>query len=180
MPEEEIILVDENDNELGFIPKMEAHERGLLHRAFSVFVFNDAGEMLIQQRALDKYHSPGLWTNTCCSHPGKNEEAEKAAHRRLREEMGFDCELQYVYKFLYRAELENNLIEHELDHVFTGVYNQNPEPNAAEVAAYRWISETQLKAELNSAPQNFTYWFKDIMLRQEGKLPFPELNKNSK
>lgn len=175
MVEEQIVLVDQNDRELGFMPKLEVHQKGLLHRAFSVFVFNEKGEMLIQQRALDKYHSPGLWTNTCCSHPRWKEDTEEAAHRRLKEEMGFDCPLNYVFHFLYRADLENELIEHELDHVYRGVYTKDPKPNREEVADFRWIGEQELKYELENQAEKFTYWFKEIMLKYHGEITFPKI-----
>ncbi len=120
--EEFVVLVDQDDQKLGLMEKQQAHVAGLLHRAFSVFVFNSKGELMIQQRAASKYHSPTLWTNTCCSHPRDNETYEQAAHRRLEEEMGFDCELEYKFNFIYKAHLENDLIEHELDHVFIGTF----------------------------------------------------------
>ena len=123
---EKVILVNEDDQSTGWMEKMEAHRKGVLHRAFSVFIFNDNGEMLIHRRALDKYHSGGLWTNACCSHPREGETTEESAHRRLMEEMGFDCDIQEQFSFIYRAELDNDLIEHELDHVFFGRFNGKP------------------------------------------------------
>ena len=160
---EEVILVDENDNEIGLMEKMEAHEKALLHRAFSVFVFNKKGELLLQQRAIHKYHSGGLWTNTCCSHPRKGEEVIQSAHRRLMEEMGFDCELELKHKFIYKAPFTNGLTEHELDYIFTGEFETSPNPNAEEVASYRWISMDDLQKEIIEHPENFTVWFRIIL-----------------
>ncbi len=160
---EEVILVDENDNEIGLMEKMEAHEKALLHRAFSVFVFNKKGELLLQQRALHKYHSGGLWTNTCCSHPRKGEEVIQSAHRRLMEEMGFDCELELKHKFIYKAPFTNGLTEHELDYIFTGEYEISPNPNPDEVASYKWIDMNELQKEIEEHPENFTVWFRIIL-----------------
>lgn len=160
---EEVILVDENDKEIGLMEKMEAHEKALLHRAFSVFVFNKKGELLLQQRALHKYHSGGLWTNTCCSHPRKGEEVIQSAHRRLMEEMGFDCELELKHKFIYKAPFTNGLTEHELDYIFTGEYEVAPNPNPDEVASFRWIEMAQLQKEIEEHPENFTVWFRIIL-----------------
>jgi isopentenyl-diphosphate delta-isomerase len=160
---EMVILVDENDQEIGLMEKQEAHEKALLHRAFSVLVFNDKGEMLLQQRAFEKYHSGGLWTNTCCSHPRQGETTEEAAHRRLQEEMGFDCDLNLHQTFIYKAPFDNGLTEHELDHVYIGKYNNNPEFNALEVSSFQWISLEELKDQLKNRPEKFTVWFKMIM-----------------
>ena len=134
---EEVILVDENDRELGFMEKMEAHEKALLHRAFSIFVFNKKGDLMIHQRAFSKYHSGGLWTNTCCSHPRKNESVEQAAHRRLMEEMGMTCSVDFQFKFTYKASFNNGLIEHECDHVFFGITDDLPGPNPSEVDDFK-------------------------------------------
>ncbi|MDP3929803.1 MAG: isopentenyl-diphosphate Delta-isomerase [Bacteroidota bacterium] len=161
--QEMVILVDEHDNEIGLMEKQEAHVKALLHRAFSVMVFNDKGEMLLQQRALSKYHSGGLWTNTCCSHPRQGETTEQAAHRRLQEEMGFDCELKLHQTFIYKAPFDNGLTEHELDHVFIGTYNQDPQINPEEVNDFHWISLTELDQQLRNQPEKFTVWFKMIM-----------------
>ncbi len=158
--QEQVILVDECDLELGCIEKMRAHREGLLHRAFSVFLFNDNGEMLIQKRAMGKYHSPGLWTNTCCSHPRPGENTESAAIRRLKEEMGLTCNLTKAYSFVYRSDVGKGLIEHEFDHVFTGVTNDIPIPNNDEVMAYRYIDIEHLMAEVSEAPNAFTPWFR--------------------
>ncbi|MGV0941500.1 isopentenyl-diphosphate Delta-isomerase [Empedobacter sp. ULE_I140] len=160
--EEFVVLVDQDDQKLGLMEKQQAHIAGLLHRAFSVFVFNSKGELMIQQRAASKYHSPTLWTNTCCSHPRDNETYEQAAHRRLEEEMGFDCELEYKFNFIYKAHLENDLIEHELDHVFIGTFDDEPKLNPDEVMAYRWVELEDLKKDMEKNPQNYTAWFKII------------------
>lgn len=157
---ENVILVNEKDEAIGTMEKMEAHRKGLLHRAFSVFIFNEEGEMLIHQRAFDKYHSGGLWTNACCSHPRENEDTMNAAHRRLVEEMGFDCDLHEAFSFIYRAELDNELTEHEFDHVFIGTYNQTIEPNAEEVADYKYVNVNILKKMIKINPDQFTEWFK--------------------
>ena len=157
---EEVILVDTNDSEIGKMEKMQAHIEGRLHRAFSIFVFNSKGELLLQQRENGKYHSGGLWTNTCCSHPRVGEDIKEAVHRRLKEEMGFDCDLSEKKTFLYHAKFDNNLIEHELDHIFIGYYNGVPIPNKEEVENWKWISTKDLKKELEAEPDKFTYWFK--------------------
>lgn len=155
-----VILVDENDNQVGLMEKMEAHEKGLLHRAFSVFLFNAQGEMLLHQRALSKYHSGGLWTNACCSHPRDNETTIAAAHRRLEEEMGFDCEIEEVFHFVYKSKLDNDLTEHELDHVFIGQYEGEITPNPEEVESYKYISIPALSKDVKENPENYTEWFK--------------------
>lgn len=157
-----VVLVDQDDQKLGLMEKQQAHVAGLLHRAFSVFVFNSNGELMIQQRAASKYHSPTLWTNTCCSHPRDNETYEQAAHRRLKEEMGFDCDLEFKFSFIYKAHLDNDLTEHELDHVFIGTYNDEPKLNPEEVMAYRWVDLMDLKKDIEKNPQNYTAWFKII------------------
>jgi isopentenyl-diphosphate Delta-isomerase len=157
---EEVILVDERDNELGVMEKLKAHELGLLHRALSIFVFNDKKELLLQQRAADKYHSANLWTNTCCSHPRPNELPHDAANRRLMEEMGMQCNLRYTFNFTYNATLQNNLIEHELDYVFVGTTNTVPVLNPAEVSNWRYVSLENLTHEINTTPELFTEWFK--------------------
>ncbi|MFZ5517418.1 MAG: isopentenyl-diphosphate Delta-isomerase [Candidatus Zhuqueibacterota bacterium] len=158
--EEIVILVDSKDNEIGREEKMKAHENGVLHRAFSVFIFNRDGEMLLQQRAMNKYHSAGLWTNACCSHPRPGETIEEAAHRRLKEEMGFDCQLERKFHFIYRAEFDNGLIEHEFDHVLFGTYSGRIDFNPDEVANVRWISIEDLREELIKRPEYYTVWFK--------------------
>ncbi|MFA7688087.1 MAG: isopentenyl-diphosphate Delta-isomerase [Moheibacter sp.] len=168
--EEFVVLVNENDEVLGLMEKQQAHVAGLLHRAFSVFIFNSKGELLLQQRASDKYHSPALWTNTCCSHPRENETYLEAAHRRLQEEMGFDCELEPKFHFIYKAKLDENLFEHELDHVFTGQFDGEIQINPEEVSAYKWISMDELIADMDSNPGQYTVWFKIIFKEYLAKL----------
>lgn len=165
-----LILVDENDQEIGSMEKMEVHEKGLLHRAFSILIFNSKNEMLLQQRALSKYHSGGLWTNTCCSHPRKEESTLQAANRRLIEEMGFSTELEAKFSFIYLAELDKNMIEHELDHVFFGTYEGEFQFNREEVNAIRWISISDLIQEIKDSPNSFTEWFKILMNEYLDKL----------
>ncbi|KPM48766.1 isopentenyl-diphosphate Delta-isomerase [Jiulongibacter sediminis] len=160
-----ITLVNEKDEIIGHDEKIKVHREGTLHRAFSVLIFNEAGKMLIHQRALHKYHSPGLWTNACCGHPNKDEKIEDAAFRRLGEEMGFRCPLSYQFTFHYRAEFDNGLTENEIDHVFFGEYNQTFEVNPKEVADYRWASVESIKKEVGKNPDNFTVWFKEILGR---------------
>ena len=160
--EEKVVLVNERDEKIGLMPKMEAHEKGLLHRAFSVFVFNDKEELLLQQRAFDKYHSPGLWTNTCCSHQRDGETNLEAGKRRLQEEMGFDCPLEEKFSFKYRAEFDNGLTEHELDHVMTGSFNNDPAINPEEVASFKWMGLEEVKRDMKDRPGQYTAWFKII------------------
>ncbi len=162
-----VILVDENDNEIGVMEKMQAHEEAALHRAFSVFIFNSKGQLILQQRALDKYHSPGLWTNTCCSHPKPGEDTKHAAHRRMMEEMGFDCEFKEAFSFVYKADFSNNLTEHEVDHVFIGVSDKLPIINPAEVASYRMADLKEIRKEMDENPEMFTEWFKIAFDRVE-------------
>lgn len=156
---EQVVLVDSNDNVTGSCEKMEAHRQGLLHRAFSVFIFNEANEILLQKRAQDKYHSPGLWTNTCCGHPRPHEEILAAAQRRLKEEMGIACELQRAYSFTYFFNFKNGLIENEFDHVLVGRYSGNPIPDPAEASDWKWIKPEDAERELKLNPLQFTYWF---------------------
>lgn len=163
--EEQVVLVDENDATLGTMGKMEAHEKALLHRAFSVFVFNQNDELMLHRRAFEKYHSGGLWTNTCCSHPRLNEDVVDAGHRRLMEEMGFDCELQHQFSFIYRSELDNNLTEHELDHVIFGRYDGEPNINPEEVAEWKWMSMEAVRDDIDLNPANYTEWFKIVFDR---------------
>lgn len=158
-----VILVDEHDNETGYADKLEAHRKGLLHRAFSVLIFNSAGELLLQKRAGSKYHSAGLWTNTCCSHPRPNESMADAVQRRLKEEMGLACPTNFVYKFLYRAELDRGLIEHELDYVFIGTCDDKPVINTHEVSDWKFASVSEIRRDLVKNPESFTFWFKEIM-----------------
>ena len=157
---DEVVLVNEHDDEIGFMPKLEAHQKGSLHRAFSVFIFNSKGELLLQQRALGKYHSEGLWSNTCCSHPLPNEATSSAAVRRLQEEMGLQASLEFLYSFLYKAELENGLTEHELDHVFWGVSDHEPIINTSEVSNFKYISIEDLATDLKKNPSKYTEWLK--------------------
>ncbi len=162
MLNEYVVLVDEKNNETGVMEKMEAHRSGKLHRAISVFIYNSKGELLMHKRAAGKYHSAGLWTNTCCSHPRPGEDAREAAMRRLQEEMGMKCELVHAFDFTYKAELENGLTEHEFDHVFTGISDALPAPNPDEVEAWEYICEEDLALELRDNPQLFTVWFRMI------------------
>lgn len=158
--EEYVVLVDEQDNEIGSMEKMEAHQKGLLHRAFSVFIFNTKGELLLQQRAASKYHSPLKWTNTCCSHQRKNEPTIDAAVRRLHEEMGMTCSVSVLYTFIYNADVGQGLFEHELDHVLIGTTNQTDIPfNKNEVHAVRFVSLADIETEMRDNPDTFTKWF---------------------
>jgi isopentenyl-diphosphate delta-isomerase len=159
---EEVILVSLQDEEIGYMEKMEAHRLGLLHRAFSVFLFNSNGEMLLQKRALSKYHSGGLWTNACCSHPRKGETIEQAASRRTREELGCEPELQKIHSFIYKATLDNNLTEHEFDHVLVGNYEGEMNLNVDEVSEIVYLPIQQIRQEMNDQPEQFTVWFKII------------------
>lgn len=161
-----VVLVDENDAPLGAMEKMEAHRNGgRLHRAFSVIGFSPRGEILLQRRAATKYHSQSLWTNTCCSHPAPGETTLEAAHRRLREEMGFDVPLQEVFSFVYRAELDTGLTEYEYDHVLVGEFSGEPLCNPQEVDDWRWISPEALKADMEASPQKYSAWFRIIIGR---------------
>ena len=160
MSEDNVILVDKNDNQVGLMPKLEAHQKGVLHRAFSIFIFNNKYELLLQKRASSKYHSGGLWTNTCCSHPRENEDILDAANRRLIEEMGIETSLRKVYEFTYKAELDNDLIEHEFDHVFYGVYNEDPSINKDEAEGFKWIDMDSLNEDIKTNGDIYTVWFK--------------------
>jgi isopentenyl-diphosphate delta-isomerase len=161
---EEVILVDADDVAIGTMEKIEAHEKGLLHRAFSILLVNEQGEMLLQQRALEKYHSPGLWTNACCSHPRPYETNLDAAIRRLQEELGMSVSLTEIFQFTYHAELECGLSEHEIDHVFFGITNINPNINLNEVMSYKWINLHELKQDMNAHPEKYTAWFNLLMV----------------
>jgi len=156
---EHVVLVDEHDAEVGTAEKLSVHRSGALHRAFSVFVFDESGRLLLQRRATTKYHSAGLWSNTCCGHPRPGEGTSDAAHRRLREEFGFTCPLRRIGSFTYQAALTNGLVEHELDHVFTGQFDGAPTPHPDEVAEWRWIDVKDLEQEFASFPHTFTVWF---------------------
>jgi isopentenyl-diphosphate Delta-isomerase len=162
MAEEKVILVNENDEQIGLMPKMEAHKKALLHRAFSVFIFNDKNELMLQQRALDKYHSPGLWTNTCCSHQREGESNIQAGKRRLQEEMGFVVDLKESISFIYKAPFDNGLTEHEFDHVLIGQYNGLPDINPDEVANWKWMSLGSVKNDMILQSGLYTEWFKII------------------
>ncbi|MDP3057119.1 MAG: isopentenyl-diphosphate Delta-isomerase [bacterium] len=158
--EEKIILVDKNDKEIGLGEKLKVHQEGKLHRAFSIFIFNSKGELMLQQRARSKYHSGGLWTNTCCSHPGSGERFEEAVHRRLQEEMGFDCEMKEIFSFIYKAKLDHGLWEHEFDHVFIGRFDGEPRINPEEADDWKWINFDELKKDISENSGNYTVWFK--------------------
>jgi isopentenyl-diphosphate delta-isomerase len=157
-----VILVDKHDNQLGLMEKIEAHKKAVLHRAFSVFILNDNNELLIQQRALSKYHSPALWTNTCCSHPRDGESVLDAGARRLKEEMGFQTKLDSLLSFIYRAKFDNGLTEHELDHVLFGYYNDDPSINKLEVMDWKWVNLDFLKNDIITNSDLYTIWFKII------------------
>lgn len=162
MKEELVILVNEKDEQIGLMPKMEAHEKAVLHRAFSVFIFNDKNELMLQQRAAQKYHSPLLWTNTCCSHQRNGETNIEAGKRRLQEEMGFVCDLEEVTSFIYKAPFDNGLTEHELDHILIGHYNSEPKINSDEVESYKWMPLEAVKNDIEENPAFYTEWFKII------------------
>lgn len=162
MNEEQVILVNEYDEQIGLMPKLEAHEKAVLHRAFSVFVFNNKNELMLQQRALHKYHSPGLWTNTCCSHQRDGESNLQAGIRRLQEEMGFVTPLKETISFIYKAPFDNGLTEHELDHIMVGSYEDAPIINPDEVADWKWMPLDDVKQDIDDNPQLYTAWFKII------------------
>ncbi len=161
--EELVTLVNEQDEQVGTMEKLSAHQEGSLHRALSVVVYNEAGEMLIQKRAGSKYHSPSLWSNACCSHPRPNELTSEAVARRLQEEIGLTCETHFSHKFIYKVDFENGLIEHELDHVFVGKTDQLPILNPEEASEYRFVPVPILKNEMVENPESFTFWFHLIM-----------------
>lgn len=169
-PRVDVILVDELDNELSQMEKLEAHEKGLLHRAISVFIFNSKGELLLQRRAFRKYHSEGLWTNTCCSHPVPGESTLEAGVRRLDEEMGMTCELSQAFSFIYKAEFENGLTEYELDHVLVGYSDETPHLNPEEAISFQWMSLNKLKEEIINNPHQYTEWFKILILEHMNEL----------
>lgn len=160
-----VVLVDDQDNKVGVMEKLEAHQKGLLHRAFSVLIYNSKNELLLQQRALDKYHSGGLWTNATCSHPMDGESIVEAGKRRLFEEMGFNTDLQVIGNFIYKTDFSNGLIEHELDYVLKGFSDASPNINTLEVNAYKWISKEELQLELSKNSENFTFWFLELVKR---------------
>lgn len=165
-----VVLVDKNNKKVGVEEKMKAHIEGKLHRAFSVFVFNSKGELLIQQRAKEKYHCPRLWANTVCSHPRIHESYAKATHRRLNEEMGFDCKLTKKFCFTYKAIFDNGLTEHEYDCVFEGKFDGTPRPNPSEVMDFRWISMKDLKKDIEKNPEKYAEWFKIALRKTEYKI----------
>lgn len=167
---EYVILVDTNDQQIGLMEKIEAHEKALLHRAFSVFIFNEKGELMLQQRAVSKYHSPLLWTNTCCSHQRDGESNLQAGKRRLQEEMGFVTDLREIFSFIYKAPFNNGLTEHELDHVMVGSYNDVPVLNKEEVESYKWMSLENVKKDIEENPEIYTAWFKIIFDKSYEKL----------
>jgi len=158
-----VILVNKNDKKIGLMPKMEAHKKGALHRAFSIFIFNNKNELMIQKRNINKYHSPGLWTNTCCSHQKDGESNISAGKRRLLEEMGFCVELNEVGSFIYNVGVDNGLIEHELDYILVGKYNGNVKINSDEVDNWKWMSLDNIKDDIRTRSKNYTEWFKIIM-----------------
>lgn len=160
--EEHVILVNEKDEPIGLMPKMQAHEEALLHRAFSVFILNDKNEVMLQQRAANKYHSPLLWTNTCCSHQRSGETNIQAGIRRLHEEMGFSVTLKELFSFIYKAPFDNGLTEHEFDHVLIGYYNENPQINKDEVESWKWMPIEAIKEDMQQNPEVYTEWFKII------------------
>lgn len=160
--EELVVLVNENNEQIGLMPKLEAHQKAVLHRAFSVFILNDKNELMLQQRAADKYHSPLLWANTCCSHQRENETNLEAGNRRLQEEMGFTTELKELFSFVYKAPFDNGLTEHELDHVMIGYYNQNPIININEVQDWKWMDIDLVRKDIQENPEIYTAWFKII------------------
>jgi isopentenyl-diphosphate delta-isomerase len=162
LEEEKVILVNQDDEQIGTMAKMEAHEKALLHRAFSIFIMNDKGETLLQQRAAHKYHSPLLWTNTCCSHQREGESNIEAGKRRLQEEMGFVTKLSELFSFIYKAPFDNGLTEHELDHVMVGKYNKEPIINTDEVADWKWMKPDEVRKDIALHPANYTVWFKII------------------
>ncbi len=164
---EEVILVDEHDNEVGAMEKIAAHRKGLLHRAFSILLFNSKREVLLQKRAKSKYHSGGLWTNTCCSHPLPGETMTHATERKLFQEMGIQIPTDFAFKFLYKVDLDHHLIEHELDHVFTGIFDGTPEINKNEVEDWRFCSLPELRADVVANPARYTHWFKLILNHPE-------------
>jgi len=166
---EKVILVNEKDEEIGVEEKIKAHREGKLHRAFSIFIFNKKGELLIQKRAKSKYHSGGLWSNTCCSHPRPKEGLMEAAKRRLKEEMGIECELKEIFKLIYKVKV-GKLIEHEIDHVFVGKFDGKPKPNKKEVEGWKWVSLKELEKDMKENPEKYTEWFKIILPKLIKKL----------
>jgi len=168
MKKDQVVLVNESDESIGIMEKIEAHKKGLLHRAFSVFIFDSNGKMLLQQRSADKYHGAHLWTNACCSHPLPGEQLIAAAQRRLQEELGFTTEIAEVFSFIYKAQVENNLVEYEFDHIFAGQYEGKILPDPNEVSDFYYETMGQIKNEIQTSPEKFTAWF---------KIAFPQIEK---
>jgi isopentenyl-diphosphate delta-isomerase len=165
-----VILVDEKDNQIGTMEKIEAHEKARLHRAFSVFIYNSKNELMLQQRALTKYHTPGLWTNTCCSHQKLEESNIEAGKRRLQEEMGFSTELKETISFIYKAPFENGLTEHEFDYILVGEYQDDPQPNPDEVHNWKWMNLDDIENDMNKNPNLYTEWFKIIFEKHKSEM----------
>lgn len=168
--EEKVIIVDKNDNQIGLMPKLDAHKKGILHRAFSVFVLNNNNEIMLQKRAYNKYHSGGLWTNTCCSHQREGENSIEAGKRRLLEEMGFETELKIITSFIYKVEFENGLTEHELDYLLIGKFLKSPVINKQEVADWKWMKIELITDDIKLNPNNYTSWFKIIFDKFQNKI----------
>lgn len=168
--EENVIIVDKNDNQIGLMPKLDAHKKGILHRAFSVFVLNNNNEIMLQKRAYNKYHSGGLWTNTCCSHQREGENSIEAGKRRLLEEMGFETELKIITSFIYKVEFENGLTEHELDYLLIGKFLKTPVINKQEVADWKWMKIELIADDIKLNPNNYTSWFKIIFDKFQNKI----------
>ena len=167
-----VILVNKSDKKIGLMPKIEAHEKGFLHRAFSVFIFNNKRQLLLQKRNLNKYHSPGLWTNTCCSHQRDGESNINAGIRRLQDEMGFKTDLKEIGSFIYKVKFDNGLIEHELDYILVGEYENDVEPNPQEVDDWKWIGLEEINNDIKTNPEEYTEWFKIIMDNHYNELKF--------
>jgi isopentenyl-diphosphate delta-isomerase len=164
MTKNEVVLVDKKDNQVGTGEKLKIYQEGKLHRCFSIFIFNSKGELLLQKRAKGKYHSGGLWSNACCSHPRPNQDLKNEAKRRLKEEMGIECDLREIFSFIYKKDF-GNLVEHEFDHVFIGKSDANPKPNPEEAEDWKWIRPEDLRQDVKENPQKYTFWFKLILDR---------------
>lgn len=173
---EYVVLVDERDRPIGSEEKLRAHNEGRLHRAFSIFVFNGRQELLLQRRSPSKYHSGGLWSNTCCGHPRPGEGTAAAARRRLKEEMGFACDLRESFSFLYRAELNERMVEHEIDHVFIGGFSGRPAPDPKEVSDFQWLTMDRLRRAIKARPEAFTWWLRAALNHKEWNPLAPDCN----